>query len=66
MTSDFKRVNLGDRVKNALLRPDLSYREVEFSQLQSRIREQLLQVYDLEGDRWAISINKFSRLKNNT
>jgi 2-aminoethylphosphonate-pyruvate transaminase len=42
-------VNLSDRVRNALLRPDLCHREVEFSQLQSRIREQLLQVYDLEG-----------------
>ncbi|MEH2278230.1 MAG: 2-aminoethylphosphonate aminotransferase [Nostoc sp.] len=46
-------VNLSDRVRNALLRPDLCHREVEFSQLQSRIREQLLQVYGLESDRWA-------------
>ncbi|MDZ8241772.1 MAG: 2-aminoethylphosphonate aminotransferase [Nostoc sp. ChiQUE01a] len=42
-------VNLSDRVRNALLNPDLCHREVEFSQLQTRIREQLLQVYDLEG-----------------
>ncbi len=45
-------VNLSDRVRNALLRPDLCHREVEFSQLQSRIREQLLQVYGLGSD-WA-------------
>jgi 2-aminoethylphosphonate-pyruvate transaminase len=46
-------VNLSDRVRNALLRPDLCHREVEFSQLQSKIREQLLQVYQLESDRFA-------------
>ncbi|MEH1886539.1 2-aminoethylphosphonate aminotransferase [Nostoc sp.] len=53
-------VNLSDRVRNALLRPDLCHREVEFSQLQSRIREQLLQVYGLGSvgvarhrNRWA-------------
>ncbi|MBD0261651.1 MAG: 2-aminoethylphosphonate--pyruvate transaminase [Tolypothrix sp. Co-bin9] len=46
-------VNLSDRVRNALLRPDLCHREVEFFQLQSRIREQLLQVYQLESDRFA-------------
>ncbi len=45
-------VNLSDRVRNALLNPDLCHREVEFSELQSRIREQLLQVYDLGGG-WA-------------
>jgi 2-aminoethylphosphonate-pyruvate transaminase len=46
-------VNLSDRVRNALLRPDLCHREVEFSQLQSTIREQLLQVYDLPMEHWA-------------
>ncbi len=46
-------VNLSDRVRKALLLPDLCHREVEFSQLQTKIREQLLQVYDLESDRWA-------------
>lgn len=46
-------VNLSDRVRIALLRPDLCHREVEFSQLQTRIREHLLQVYDLQGDLWA-------------
>ncbi|OKH58987.1 2-aminoethylphosphonate aminotransferase [Scytonema sp. HK-05] len=46
-------VNLSDRVRNALLRPDLCHREVEFSQLQSTIREKLLQIYDLSGERWA-------------
>ncbi|MBW4633156.1 MAG: 2-aminoethylphosphonate--pyruvate transaminase [Iphinoe sp. HA4291-MV1] len=46
-------VNLSDRVRNALLRPDLCHREVEFSQLQSKIREKLLQVYNLQGEHWA-------------
>lgn len=46
-------VNLSDRVRKALLRPDLCHREVEFSQLQTRIREQLLQVYDLQDDAYA-------------
>lgn len=46
-------VNLSDRVRNALLRPDLCHREVEFSQLQSTIREKLLQIYDLSGEHWA-------------
>jgi 2-aminoethylphosphonate-pyruvate transaminase len=45
-------VNLSDRVRNALLGSDLCHREVEFSQLQSRIREQLLQVYGLGSDSW--------------
>ncbi len=46
-------VNLSDRVRKALLRPDLCHREVEFSQLQTRIREQLLQIYNLPGDAYA-------------
>jgi 2-aminoethylphosphonate-pyruvate transaminase len=46
-------VNLSDRVRQALLRPDLCHREVEFAQLQQSIRERLLKVYDLNGDRWA-------------
>ncbi len=46
-------VNLSDRVRNALLGPDLCHREVEFSQLQQTIREGLLQVYNLNPDKWA-------------
>ncbi len=43
-------VNLSDRVRKALLRPDLCHREVEFAQLQQTIRKKLLQVYDLSPD----------------
>ena len=46
-------VNLSDRVRKALLNPDLCHREVEFSQLQTRIRQQLLQVYNLPQEDWA-------------
>jgi 2-aminoethylphosphonate-pyruvate transaminase len=46
-------VTLSDRVRQALLKPDLCHREAEFSQLQRSIRDKLLQVYDLEPDRWA-------------
>ena len=46
-------VNLSDRVRQALLNPDLCHREVEFSQLQTRIRQQLLQVYNLPQEDWA-------------
>ena len=46
-------VNLSDRVRKALLNPDLCHREVEFSQLQTRIRQQLLQVYNLPPEEWA-------------
>lgn len=46
-------VNLSDRVRNALLKPDLCHREIEFTHLQTTIRNQLLKVYDLDGDRWA-------------
>lgn len=46
-------VTLSDRVRNALLKPDLCHREVEFTDLQTTIRNQLLNVYDLDRDRWA-------------
>ncbi len=46
-------VNLSERVRQALLRPDLCHREVEFSELQSSIRDKLLEVYDLDPVRWA-------------
>lgn len=43
-------VNLSDRVRQALLQPDLCHREIEFTQLQQTIRNKLLQVYDLSPD----------------
>ena len=46
-------VNLSDRVRKALLNPDLCHREGEFSQLQTRIRQQLLEVYNLAPEKWA-------------
>lgn len=38
-------VNLTQRVRNALLRPDLCHREVEFFELQASVRKNLLQIY---------------------
>jgi 2-aminoethylphosphonate-pyruvate transaminase len=46
-------VTLSNRVRQALLKPDLCHREVEFSQLQQSIRDKLLQVYDLDPTKWA-------------
>lgn len=46
-------VNLSERVRKALLKPDLCHREAEFSQLQNRIREKLLRIYDLPATGWA-------------
>jgi 2-aminoethylphosphonate-pyruvate transaminase len=46
-------VTLSDRVRQALLKPDLCHREIEFSQLQNSIRDKLLQVYNLDRNRWA-------------
>jgi 2-aminoethylphosphonate-pyruvate transaminase len=45
-------VNLSERVRAALLRPDLCHREPEFSLLQSSIREGLLAVYELDPAEW--------------
>ena len=45
-------VNLSQRVRLALLRPDLCHREIEFSNLQHRIRNSLLHVYDLSPADW--------------
>lgn len=47
-------VVLSERVRNALLKPDLCHREIEFSQLQNSIREKLLAVYDLDDNYTAI------------
>lgn len=46
-------VNLSDRVRQSLLQPDLCHREQEFSQLQQKIREDLLKIYDLNPQQWA-------------
>lgn len=46
-------VNLSDRVRQALLKPDLCHREPEFTQLQNAIRTKLLAIYDLSPDDWA-------------
>jgi 2-aminoethylphosphonate-pyruvate transaminase len=46
-------VNLSERVRNALLRPDLCHREQEFIDLQNNIREKLLEVYGFSNNDWA-------------
>ncbi len=46
-------VNHSDRVRQALLRPDLCHREAEFSALQSAIRNGLLDIYTLDPAEWA-------------
>src|SRR3990172_9827605 len=46
-------VNLSDRVRTALLKPDLCHRELEFSVMQRAIREKLLRVYSLNEEDWA-------------
>lgn len=46
-------VNLSERVRQALTKADLCHREIEFSQLQSHIRNQILQVYNLPSKNWA-------------
>jgi len=45
-------VNLSERVRQALLRPDLCHREPEFSELQQSIRARLLDVYHLDEHNW--------------
>ena len=46
-------VVLSERVRNAMLRPDLCHREAEFAELQNTIRHDLLKVYPLPEDEWA-------------
>jgi 2-aminoethylphosphonate-pyruvate transaminase len=46
-------VVLSDRVRKALLKPDLCHREQEFIALQNKIRNSLLDVYQLPSDKWA-------------
>ena len=45
-------VNLSERVRKSLLKPDLCHREKEFTLLQERIRKQILDVYQLPADIW--------------
>lgn len=46
-------VTLSERVRKALLGPDLCHREAEFAQLQGRIKEDLLRLYELNPQSWA-------------
>lgn len=46
-------VTLSERVRQALLSPDLCHREPEFFDLQDEIRARLLDVHDLNPDDWA-------------
>src|SRR5687768_2581573 len=46
-------VTLSERVRKALLKPDLCHREPEFFDLQDSIRAKLLQVYGLDPARYA-------------
>ena len=46
-------VNLSERVRHAMLRPDICHREIEFTDLQTNIRSGLLRVYDLDPARWS-------------
>lgn len=46
-------VTLSERVRNALLRPDLCHREAEFFDLQNRVRKNLADVYQLPDEEWA-------------
>jgi 2-aminoethylphosphonate-pyruvate transaminase len=46
-------VNLSERVRQALLGPDLCHREPEFLEMQRRVREGLLAVYELPCAQWA-------------
>jgi 2-aminoethylphosphonate-pyruvate transaminase len=46
-------VNLSERVRQALQKPDLCHREAEFATLQASIRRRLLQVYGLDNADWA-------------
>ncbi len=45
-------VNVSDRVRNALLRPDICHREPEFIGLQNSVRNKLLDIYALDFN-WA-------------
>ncbi len=46
-------VSLSDAVRKAVVSVDLCHREPEYSELQDRVREGLLDVYGLDGGDWA-------------
>jgi 2-aminoethylphosphonate-pyruvate transaminase len=46
-------VGLSERVRRALLAPDLCHRESEFAELQDAVRARLLGVYGLDAGSWA-------------
>ena len=46
-------VNVSERVRRALLGPDLCHREDEYYDLQDEIRALLLEVFGLDGSEWA-------------
>lgn len=46
-------VTLSERVRAALLGPDLCHREPEFASLQESLRDKLLAVYELPAPNWA-------------
>jgi 2-aminoethylphosphonate-pyruvate transaminase len=46
-------VRLSQRVRRALLGPDLCHREPEFAALQERVRSQLLEVYGADPELWS-------------
>jgi 2-aminoethylphosphonate-pyruvate transaminase len=47
-------VTLSNRVRQSLLSPDLCHREPEFAALQQSVQRQLLAVYELSADEWAV------------
>ncbi len=49
-------VTLSERVRSALLGPDLCHREVEFATLQDGLRRKLMAVYDLPADAWGATL----------
>ena len=46
-------VVLSERVRQALLKPDLCHREQEFIKLQNKIKTDLLNIYQLPEEQWA-------------
>lgn len=46
-------VNISERVRKALLQPDLCHREPEFFEIQNNIRSNLLKIYNLQENKWA-------------
>ena len=49
-------VVLSKRVRKALLKADLCHREIEFIELQNKIRNNLIDVYKLSAEKWAAAV----------